>query len=873
MSLVDALRYRLRVLLRPDSYGRELEEEIEHHLDLETRQQQRVVRTLGRATNVTYVNEERRIVSGLAIADGLRQDVRFVVRVLLRRRVFAAVTVATLALGIGAATSIFSIADVVLFRPLNFPDADRLITVWQTRPELKTNPVRAGQWDRGGVSMPAFRAWRPAQTSFDDIGGYTTSSTIVGGADGAEELTIMHATASLLPVLRVQPEIGRGFTAAEDAVGGERVALMSHEVWVSRFAATPRVIGRRVAIDSVSYSIIGVLPAGLTLDRRTAPAAFWVPAGQNAEDAQDAGASNYWVIGRLKHGVGLGAAITETEQFVKTWASIGSGPRGVRLTSLKDEQTQKVRAPILILLAASALLLLIACANVATVLMGEATTRDRELNARMALGASRGRLVRQLLTESVLLALVSGALGALLAYGGTKIIVRLAPPWIPGLADVRVDVRVLMVALAVSCLTGLLFGIVPAMLLTRSAGRRGLRVGGHSGRGRGQSQRVLVACEVALSMVLLVGAALLVESFTRINAVDPGFRSDQLYVVRLRLPRPQYADTIRLRAVYADLVSRVRTLPGVTAVAATTAPPFSGGSSSSSFDVEGAVRARGARGPEAQRRVTTPDYFATAGIPLIDGRSYSDADRIDTPPVVVVSRSLARREWPNESALGKRIKWIGEWRTVVGVVGDIKLHDLFEEMTPTVYAPLAQLVTRGDPSLVVRTRPGADDVPAAVRGIVRDIAPGVPVSSIDAMHSMVAATLADERFRTELIALFAGIAAVLAAVGMYGVAATTASRRTQEMAIRAALGAPNASIVGLIVRAGASGVALGAVVGVGLALIGTRALVPYLHGTGTANPLTYLSVLVLLTLTTLAATWIPARRATRIPLVDTLRGE
>jgi predicted permease len=436
---------------------------------------------------------------------------------------------------------------------------------------------------------------------------------------------------------------------------------------------------------------------------------------------------------------------------------------------------------------------------------------------------------------------------------------------------VHVDTRVLAVALAVSFATGLVFGIVPAVLLSRSSEAAGLRLDGQSASGRGRSQRILIACEVALSMVLLVGAGLLVQSFEKITSVDLGFRAERLLVVQLRLPQPQYADSVRVRALCRDLLARVGALPGVVSVAATTTPPFSGGSSTSSFAVEGRPVVANAPSLDAQRRITTPDFFATAGIAIVDGRAYTDADRADMPPVIVVSRSLALREWPHETAIGKRIKWMGTWRTVVGVAGDIKLHDLYEGARPTVYSPLAQLIRKNDPSLVVRVSGDLAGIPAAIRGAIHDVAADIPVSGVSEMSSLVAASLSDERFRTALISLFAILAGLLAAVGMYGVAATAASRRTREMAIRSALGATSGSIARLIVGAGAGGVAVGAMVGVVLALIGTRALAPYLYDVGTADPATYAAVLALLVVTTLAATWIPARRAMRVPLVETLR--
>jgi putative ABC transport system permease protein len=804
----------------------------------------------------------------------LRQDVRFVLRVLGRRRVFAVVTVSTLGLGIGAATSIFGIADAVLFRPLAFPDPARLITVWQTHPELKKNPARAALWDRGGISLPAFRAWHSAQTSFDEVAVWTASSTIVGGAEGPEELQVVHASASLLPVLGISPEHGRGFAPEEDAVGGMPVALVSHEAWASRFGRDPRIAGRVVRIDGVLYSIVGVLPVGLTLDRRTTRPSYWIPAGQDTDAAGDPGTTDFRAIARLRRGVTVAAAAAETERFLQATTPDGTEPTGALLLTLQDDQTRDVRQPILILLAASGLLLLIACANVATLLTGEATGRAPELRARMALGASRARLIRQMLTESTVLAVLGGALGTLLAGAATKLLIRIAPPSIPGLADARLDARVFTVALAVSCATGLIFGIVPALLLTRSSDlSSAFRAVGQTPPGRGRAQRALVACEVALSMVLLVAAGLLVRSFERISAVDPGFRTDHLLVVGIRLPQPQYSDTVRLRALYRDLVARARAVPGVASAAVTTTPPFSGGSSSSSFEVEAGPVVAGATPREAQRRITTPAYFSTAGLPIVAGRSYSDGDGGGAPLVVVVNRSLARQEWPNESALGKRIRWMGDWRTVVGVAGDVRLHDLVEDSAPVVYAPVAQLVRTNDPWLVLRTTGEPLDVARATRIAVHDVAADVAVSGVDRMSGMVAASLSEQRFRTELITLFAALAALLAAIGMYGVAATTASRRAREMAVRVALGATSASIVRLMMGTGASGVAVGALAGVPLALAATRVLSPYLYAVGAADPATYAAALALLGLTTIAANWVPARRATRVPVVETLRGQ
>jgi predicted permease len=430
---------------------------------------------------------------------------------------------------------------------------------------------------------------------------------------------------------------------------------------------------------------------------------------------------------------------------------------------------------------------------------------------------------------------------------------------------------VLGVALTAAVATGLLFGLAPALSLTRSS--HGASAARFSARGRGRAQRSLVACEVALSIVLLVGAGLLVRSFDKLSSI--GFRSSNLLVVGMRLRASPYTDSTHTRALYAELVRRLRQLPGVDAAAATTVPPFITGSSTGSFEVEGRPQTRDSLAPVAHRRVTSPEFFATAGVPIIAGRAYSNDDRGDRPPVIVVSRALAQREWPDETAIGKRIRVNGAWRTIVGVAGDIETERPSTDPPETFYAPLEQLMLRAPPALLVRTRSadGVADAAVEIRRVVQNVEAGVTVSRVDRMDDLVAASLADDRLRTELIALFGAIAALLAAVGTYGVAATSAARRTREMAIRVAVGASSGSIARLIVGSAAKGVVLGAAAGLVLSQLGVRILSPYIYGVRITDPIVYAGVGVLLAITTLAATWIPARRATRVRLVDTLAAD
>lgn len=799
-------------------------------------------------------------------------DLRFAVRTLGRRRGFFAVAVATLALGIGAATSIFSVVDGVLFRPLPFPEPGKLVAVYQTYPEWRKEPILASSWDKITLSVPEYRDWRAQQTSFDDVAIYSTVQSIVTGGDAPEQVSVVRASASLLSVLRARPILGRGFLPGEDQPGGPAVTMVSHDAWLTRFGGDSGVIGRTVRFEDSSYEVVGVLPPGLSLQRAsTPPPPFWGPAGQDSAENAQRGNHNYLALGRLKAGVSADQAARETARIINA-GSDRKEPSGARVTDFQIEQTRHVRKPLLVLLAAVALLLLIACVNVATLLLGEAATREQEMATRVALGAARGRLVRQLLTESLTLAGAGALLGTLLAYGGTRVLVAMAPPRIPGLTDVRTDVRVLAVALLAAVVTGLLFGLAPALTLSRSGPASLVRAGaGQSARGRGRLQRAFVAVQLALSVVLLVGAGLLSRSFARLTAVDPGFETDRLLSVRFALPRRVARDETTRADYYRRALERLAALPGVVAATGGTTSPFTNANSSTSVEIDGLAATPDARRREAQQRVIMPNYFATLGIPLRAGRTFTEQDRAGTPFVAVVSESMARRDWPDVSAIGKRVHFRGEWRTVVGIVADIKFRTLAADDEPTVYAPFGQM-SQGL-SFLVRTRGEPGQMATVVRAALSEVDRNVPVTTIDAMPDLLDRSFAEERYRTMLIGLFGLLAAVLAAVGMYGVTSRAVSRRTREVGIRMALGATARSVSGLIVTQTLAGVVLGVGVGLAAALAATRLLAPYLFGVSATDPWTYAAILVLLGIVSLGASWIPARRAGRIPPAAVLRAE
>jgi putative ABC transport system permease protein len=493
-----------------------------------------------------------------------------------------------------------------------------------------------------------------------------------------------------------------------------------------------------------------------------------------------------------------------------------------------------------------------------------------EMSARVALGATRGRIVRQLLTESLLLSTAGAAIGAVLAWWGTKAIVALAPQKIPGILTATVDARVLLVTLVAATATGVVFGLAPMLTLSEHGPAALLRAG-QSSRGRGGLQRIMVAAELALSVVLLIGAGLLSRSLQKLTVVDPGFRSDNLLAVRLSIPDP-FRDTVQLRQFYTDAFARLSATPGIVAVTAASNVPFTGGSSSSPYLLEGEGDAeRKSHKHEVQQRVVALNYFAVMGIPVIAGRAFTADDRTDSPPVAIISETAARRDFPNESAIGKRVNFHGAWREVVGVARDIKFSRLSAPDQPSIYTSITQGPNVLD--LVVRTRNDPSAATTTVRDIVQAVGPTVAITSVDVMDSLIKRSFSEERFRTALIDLFAVIAAILAAVGMFGVTTRAVSRRRHEVGIRVALGATGASVVRLIVGHTMAAVSVGVVIGVLASMAATRLLVPYLYGVNATDLGTYAAILGALTLLSVVASWLPARRAGRVEPATVLRGE
>jgi putative ABC transport system permease protein len=794
------------------------------------------------------------------------RDARFALRSLRRRPTFTIVSIATLGLGVGAATSIYSVVDGILLKPLPYHNAERLVAVWQTYAHWRSEPILAHMWDRITFSYPEFREWRAAQRSFVDVAISVRSGTRLGAGETLESVQLTMTTASLANVLQLRPVLGRFFTEAEDVVGGPPVVVLSHDNWMSRYGGDRNVIGTTVRFSRGSYTIIGVLPRGVSLEHGAPASPFWIPLGQDSSIQTARTDHSYPAIGRLKPGVSAAAAAQELDAINESdphWKQHGAVARQWQL-----DLTRNVRKPLMLLLGAVLVLMLIACANVATLLLGEAATREHEIAARVALGANRLRVVRQLLTESVVLGAAAAVVGVALSLAGTKLLVALAPTDMPGLANVHVDTRVLAFALLLAVATGLLFGLAPAITMARRDPASLLR--GSAGQSRGRSARLqplFVAVELALSFVLLVGAGLLTRSLLKLSAVNPGFDREQLVAASLSVPG---RDSLALHDFYIRARERVAGLPGVVSATMGSSLPFSGNWSSSSIEREGDVGQIDGRSREAQQRVVLPGFFRLLGIPLLAGRDLTDADRLGAPRVMVINKTMASKYFPGESALGKRIRYQRQWWEIVGVVGDVRYKKLSTDLEATLYTPHAQRPGAGM-ALLVRARQGAGPMVESIRSAIREIDPSVLLTRTDAMPDMVQRSYAEERYRSALILLFSAIAIVLAAAGMYGVVARTVGQRMRELGIRIALGATPVAVMRLVVVSTTAGVALGVGAGFLGALLARDYIAGFLFGISPLDAATYLGVTAILAGVSLLATLVPARRAARVDPAVVLR--
>ncbi|HKH49586.1 MAG TPA: ABC transporter permease [Thermoanaerobaculia bacterium] len=888
MRLLNVFSTRVRALHQREAVLGDIDEEMRLHIEMETeanmergmqpaearRAAQRNFGNLDRLRETAYE------VRGGGFIETFWQDVRYGARVLAKNKGFTAVAVLTLALGIGANTAIFSVVHELLLRPLPYAGAERLGLLWEITPEGRHQ----------NSSSPAnYRNWQTQSTTFESMAAFTDRRiSLTGGGGEPEELIVQYATPELLRVLRVEPAFGRFFTSEDAVEGAGKVVVLSHGLWKRRFGGDPHMIGKPITLSGAPTTVIGILPPGFQWYIRQSattggrPAEVWMPLALPAEGPRTRG-RYLSVVARLKPG----AAFEQAGAQMRTIAARNEieSPEynkgfGGEIVPLREQLVGNVRPALLILLGAVALVLLIACANVANLLLSRAAAREKEIALRTAIGARRARVVRQLLTESLLLAVLGSLLGLLFAWWGLKALVAISPADLVNLEGVGLNLPVLAVTLAVSLTTGILFGLVPALEATRLNLNDALKEGG---KGTGQSARsqrlrsALVITEIALALVLLAGAGLLVKSFVGLQRVNTGFNPENVLTMVLRLPGAKYKEETQLTAFFNQTMERLRTLPGVRNVGMVNYLPFYGGlGSATDFIVEGRPAPPPGLAPTTDVRVTDGGYFAAMGIPLLRGRSFTGVENREARHVILINDALAQKYFPGENPLGKRIAvnmsdepFPSE---IIGIVADVKHESLVTDAPPTVFMPFPDL-PYPFMTLVLRTAGDPADLVPSVRSAIRAIDPEQPIADVRTMRRVMSEFNGRARFNTILLGLFAALATILAAVGIFGVMSYSVTLRTREIGLRMALGAQPGQVLKLILKQGLLLTLIGIAVGLAGALALTRVLSGLLFGVGSNDPVTFATIVVLLTVVSWIACYIPARRATRVDPLLALSAE
>ena len=805
--------------------------------------------------------------------DTLLQDLRFAARTLRKSPGFTALAVVCLALGIGVNTSIFSIVNGALLRPFPFADPDRLVTLVATQPKQG--------WDRSTTSIPDLQDWREATTSFTSVAAFDWRSLTISNGEEPERLEGSSITWNLFPVLGVPPQLGRGFRPEEDRPGAEPVVLLSDELWRRRFNADPTIIGRSVLVNDAPRTVVGVMPPRFKYPDNQE---LWVPM-MPLEHATPRGVRGVRVVARLKPGRTVEQASTELAAVAKRLEGqfpVENKGWGARVIPIREDMVgDEETLIILTMMGAVSFVLLIACANVANLMLARATARHREIAVRAALGAGRGRILRQLLTESVLIAVAAGVLGVGVAWVGLRLIDAGIPQSdaLPFYIRWAIDRDALLYTVAISVLTGVVFGLAPALQATKGNLQEALKEGGRgSGAGmqRSRLRSTLVVVEVALSLVLLVGASLFVRSFLNLQRTSGGFDTAPMMTLRFYLPGERYDSTRARLQRMEDLVRRVEALPGVGAAFASNLVPLSGGGSGGGAIVEGRVVQPGDE-PRIFWAGVTPHFFQTLDVPIVSGRNFTDAEGRDSSAVAVVSEHMARKLWPSGSPLGQRFRLAGDtaahWLTVIGVSRDFHYDEMDDrDLQPAAYLPLPYLSTRNT-GLVVRTAGDPAAATAAIRREIRASDPAIPVFEVMTMEEVRRTSFWQYRLFGWMFSVFGAIALLLAAVGVYGVISYGVTQRTHEIGVRVALGAPGRAVMRLVVG---QGVTL-ALVGIGIGLLGafgvTRVIQSILWDVSASDPLSFTGVALFLTAVAALASWVPARRATRVDPIVALRNE
>jgi predicted permease len=829
--------------------------------------------------NTTVIREEIYRMNSAGFLETLWQDVKYGARSFAAKPGFTFFAIAVLALGIAANTSIFSLTSAVLLRALPYANSDRLVMVWEDAafygfPENTPSPGN-------------FNTWNTQNHTFDGMAAMQEMSPNLTGDGEPERLSGKRVTANFLSVLGVSPFMGSDFRTEEDQPDMNRVAIVSYGMWLTRFGGDPQVIGKQIVLNNENYVVKGVMPRGFQFEDREVE--IWAPMGLSAAELQNHGSHYLEVVGRLKPGVTLAQANadlgTVAAQMQKQFPD--SNRRiGAYAASLRDHLVGKLRQAILLLMTAVVFVLLIACANVANLMLSRASARRREIAVRMALGAGRWRIVRQMLTESILLSVVAGGIGLALSFGITKLLATLVPTALPASNQVGINFSVLLFTIGVSFATGIIFGVVPALRVSRLSLNDTLKASGGRGSvaaGSRKMRDVLVILEFALAIVLFSGAGLMIRSFVALRGLDPGFRTDKITVFRTRLPRPRYDDAVKRVEFFDQSLARIEALPGIVSAGYVSWVPLTNFGGANPIAIEGAVPPP--PGEASVKNITNvrevnDHYLQTIGVMLKQGRWFDANDKAQSAPVTLINETAATRYWAGKNPLGLRFK-IGDaaskspWITVVGIVGDMHQAGLEKEPRPEMYFPFAQQATLGyDPQyIIVKTAADRIQLSQAVREQIWAVDKQQPVSEGFALADLVDDQLAPRRTQADVLGVFAALALLLAGLGIYAVISFAVAQRTQEIGIRMALGAQPANVVQMVLGEGLRTMFIGIAIGLVSALALARTVAHLLYGIAPSDPLTFVVVPIILAAVGLLACWIPARRATRVDPLTALRYE
>ena len=886
MKWFNLFRDRLRALRQRDDVINDIDREMRAHVELQTEEnikagmspdvaRERALRSFG---NVNRAVDEAYDVKGGGVFETLWQDVRYGARMLTKHKAFTAVAVITLALGIGANTAIFSVVNELLLRPLPYRDAERIVMLWEVSPEGRRQNT---------TSRANFRAWRSQNSSFEHMAAFSDQRFNLTDTGEPEELSAQMATPELFRILGVDPLLGRALLPDDDGPGKAPVAVLSYPLWQRRFGGQSNIIGQEITLNGIKFTVIGVMPPNFQfhIKHRSGtgrPAELWTVLPMPSGGAANERGRFLSVVARLKDGVVIeqaGAELRTIEARLSDEAPEFNKNFSAEVLPLREQFFGNVRRPLWLMLGAVGFVLLIACANVANLLLSLATSREKEIALRAALGARRVRIVRQLLTESLFLALLGSVLGLGLAWLGIKALMLISPRDLISLQSVGLNVTVLLWTLGVSLLTGVIFGLAPALHISRLNLNDSLKEGGKSESAQASGSRrlrsALVVSEIALAVVLLASAGLLIKSFVRLQQVDRGFVTENILTMVVRLPAARYPEDPQVVNFFGQAMERVRTVPGVRSAGMVNFLPLYGGlGSNTGFKIEGRPEPPPGQGPSTDVRVSDAGYFATMGIPLLRGRNFSDSELKEARQVILINEALARLHFPNEDPIGKRLDVaMFEKPTpaeIIGVVGNVRYDSLIDESPAAVYFPHPDLAYPFM-TLVVRTDGEPAAIAPAVQREIRSLDPNQPVSDVRTMEQVMSEWVSRSRFNTLLLGLFAGLATLLSAVGIFGVMNYSVALRTRELGLRLAIGAQPRQVLLLVLKQGLLLTILGVVVGLGAALALTRLLSGLLFGVEAIDISTFTMISLLLILVSLFACYLPARRAMRIDPLQALR--